>query len=350
MNRIALASLTLPILLATPSLAQEVSAILIFTEPAGVEYFVDGRRYTQPSSFLWPKGSKHVVHIANPILNRIGANNCDGAGETPLQYDANCSSRFGFSGWSTNAGTVSASAATTQIITADPAITFLKASFTVEYRVQIATMNQPGVTAPDLCALSGPLGPRPSGAPPGLVFVGGTCIPFATSLWLGAGDYPVQAMPFEGWIFRGWSLDGGVTTAAISLIKISGPTTIHPMFEPAKRVRLYTSPYELELRIDRTVVPTVDPRTQVPKYPMPGYFDWARGSTHILGAVSPQTSLDGKVWVFDKWSNGGGQDMVYNAGEELNVVTEFTANFVRGVAGSIMTAPQTLQSEGRRPR
>jgi uncharacterized protein (TIGR03437 family) len=150
-------------------------------------------------------------------------------------------------------------------------------------------------------------------------------------------------MPFEGWIFRGWSLDGGVTTAAINLVKISGPTTIHPMFEPAKRVRLYTSPYELQLRVDRTIVPTVDPRFQVPKYPMPGYFDWARGSTHILGAVSPQTSLDGKVWVFDKWSNGGGQDMVYNAGDELNVITDLTAQFVRGVAGSIMTAPQTLK-------
>jgi uncharacterized protein (TIGR03437 family) len=342
MNRHALAVLTF-LVLAASLRGQDVSNIQILTEPAGVEYLVDGQRYRQPTSFLWPKGSKHVVSIANAIVMSSGTPGCSGAETTPVQYDSSCSTRYGFSGWETNAGSLANSTSTTQIVTADPAVSFLKAKFSVEYRVSVATANQPSANATNLCGVIGPLGPRPSGAGPGIVYIGSTCIAFAQSLWLPAGEYPLQAVPFEGFVFRGWSFDGGVTTAFVTVLKITGPTTIHPMFEPGKRVRLYTEPYELQLRIDRTIIPTVDPRYLIPKYPVPGYFDWARGTSHILGAVSPQTSLDGKTWVFDKWSNGGGQDMVYNVGEVINVPEELTAKFVRGVSASIMTQPTTMR-------
>ena len=108
-----------------------------------------------------------------------------------------------------------------------------------------------------------------------------------------------------------------------------GPMVINPRFEPAKRVRLYTNPLGLRLRVDSTEVLTIDPAHFVVTYPIPGYFDWVGGSRHTLAGVSPQLDIDSRVWVFKNWSNDGGQNMIYSADNQTNVMTELTANFVR---------------------
>jgi uncharacterized protein (TIGR03437 family) len=346
MNRFAIACLITLASMLCSATAQEISSIRIFTEPAGVEYYVDGQRYTQPTSFLWPKGSKHVVVIANAISYRALSDGCKEAVTTEeasaVQYDPNCSTRYGFQGWETNVNPPFP--ATTHVITADPGVTYVKGVFEVQYRINIATYARPPLTGAEGCTANAPLGPRPTGAGPGIVFFAGECFPYAGSTWRPAGEYALQAIPYDGYIFRGWNREGTVGTAYLNSLKVTGPVTIQPIFEQAKRMHLYTSPVGLQLRIDRTIIPTIDPLHFVPKFPTPGYFDWARDSVHVLGAVSPQIDdSDGKAYVFDSWSNGGGQDMVYKVGDDVNVMTELTAKFVRGVAASVQTVPPGLK-------
>jgi uncharacterized protein (TIGR03437 family) len=348
MNRFAIACVTILTALVGSATAQEISSTRIFTEPAGVEFTVDGQRYTQATSFLWPKGSKHVVSISNAIAYRALSDGCKEAitteEQTAFQYDPNCSTRYGFSGWETNVH--APVSATTHVITADPGVTYVKGSFSVFYKVNVALHSQPVVGATQSCNLnvSAPLGPRPAGAGPGIAIIGGGCFAYSGAAWLPGGDYSLQAIPYDGFIFRGWNREGMVGTAYLNSLKVTGPVTIQPVFEQAKRMHLYTSPAGLQLRIDRTIIPTIDPAAFVPKFPMPGYFDWARDSVHILGAVSPQVNEeDGKAYVFDSWSNGGGQDMVYKVGDDVNVLQELTARFVRGVTAAVQTAPVGLK-------
>ena len=75
------------------------------------------------------------------------------------------------------------------------------------------------------------------------------------------------------------------------MIEVRGPMLINPRFEPAKRVRLYTNPAGLRLRVDSTEVLTVDPERFVLYYPIPGFFDWVgRVTAHDRRHVSSSRS------------------------------------------------------------
>ncbi|MGH9632813.1 MAG: InlB B-repeat-containing protein, partial [Bryobacteraceae bacterium] len=92
-------------------------------------------------------------------------------------------------------------------------------------------------------------------------------------------------------------------------------------------------------------VPTLDPASPHNIFPIPGHFDFAPRSKHVLGAPSPQTDRNGDVWVFDSWSNGGRQDMLYTTGEDTNVPETLTARFVRAKTISFLTVPAGLKLE-----
>ena len=138
-------------------------------------------------------------------------------------------------------------------------------------------------------------------------------------------------------------------TAQASSIDVRGPMVINPRFEPAKRVRLYTNPLGLRLRVDSTEVLTVDPDHFVVTYPIPGYFDWVGGSRHTLAGVSPQVDI---LTVFG-FSRTGVTEAVRTW--FIRPITkrmsspELTANFVRGVTVSFLTEPAGLKLniEGR---
>jgi uncharacterized protein (TIGR03437 family) len=160
----------------------------------------------------------------------------------------------------------------------------------------------------------------------------------------------LQAIPFDGFVFRGWTFDASPMSAAqATTIDVRGPMTINPRFEPAKRIRLYSNPRGLRLRADTTEFVSIDPEHFVITYPIPGYFDWLGGSRHVLAGVSPQVDIDNRTWVFKDWSNGGGQDMPITIDNQTNVPLELTANFVRGVHASFLTQPLGLKLniEGR---
>ena len=44
-----------------------------------------------------------------------------------------------------------------------------------------------------------------------------------------------------------------------------------------------------------------------------GDFDFADGSTHVIGAPSPQLDTSGHWWVFDSFSNGASANSIYTA-------------------------------------
>src|SRR5258708_5628007 len=106
----------LPMLpLSLGSLQAQTSAVStrIFPDPGGVRFFVDGQVYVQGQNFLWPAGSKHTIAVEHD----------------QLQYTH--LTRFTFTGWVDNTSLFNSSADSI-VVTADPAVTFIKATFNVE--------------------------------------------------------------------------------------------------------------------------------------------------------------------------------------------------------------------------
>ena len=337
---------------AMPLAGQDVVSVQVMTQPSGARYTVDGLQYIQPTAFLWPVGSKHVVSIVSPTYSQDpGGSVCETPTDSPLtQYDPACAKRYKFGGWETSLGTP-ATDGVSQVITADPKLTFVRANFALEYRVYVTFFERgTGGSSQSCNAKAQTLGPKPAADGAGVVFVGGQCLDSASYVWVQGGVVSLQAVPFDGFVFRGWTFDASQQdTAQASSIDVRGPMVIQAKFEPAKRVRLYTNPLGMRLRVDNTEVLTIDPERFVVTYPIPGYFDWVGGSRHTLAGVSPQGDVFNRVWVFKNWSNGGGQNVVYSADNQTNIVTELTANFVRGVAASFLTEPAGLRLniEGR---
>lgn len=306
----------------------QVSQVSIATEPAGVMYVVDGRTYYSASTFAWPKGSKHTLEMP---FRACGAVPEQGG----YQYDVSCQVRYSGPSWSNNLGPIAVTG-NPVVVTADPSITSIKLTATAEYRVTVALPVQGGpnvqpVKLPHHPCIGGPV----SGAP-GIACVAGACYDQAVELWLGGGPIELQAFANSGFAFDHWSASGTVLTSPHTTVTLNGPASITPRFRVAKRVRVMTDPPELKVLVDRQEVRTIgDPANYQGVCPLPGYFDFLPDSVHVFGALSPQMGETAYapvgVWMFDKWSNGGVQNMVYRAGTDVSVVDTLVAQFVRGV-------------------
>lgn len=323
----------------------------VMTEPSGGKFTVDGLEYIHPASFTWPAGSKHVIGIVSPTPSEALMGLGCGASEqsTVVQYDPSCRSRYAFAAWQSNGTPLPPGV--TQTITADSKVNLFKAMFGVEHKVDIAFFDRGGISSSQECALKAQtLGPKPASAGSGVAFVNGSCLDGTSHVWAPPGPLALQAVPFDGYIFRGWTFDGNPRDAAQgSTVDVRGPMLISPRFEPAKRVRLYTNPKGLRVRVDSTEVLTIDPDRYLLNYPIPGFFDWAGNSRHTIGGVSPQVDLENRTWVFKEWSNGFGQNATITVDNETNRPLELTGNFVRGVHVSFLTEPAGLKLnvEGR---
>src|SRR5258706_16142555 len=102
----------------TMQAASTVATTRVYTDPGSMSFLVDGQRFTGAATFLWPQGSKHTLDI------------------DPVQYDLNTKARFRFTGWADSTGLLSV-AGTHLVVTADPSITFYKASVTLQYAVSL---------------------------------------------------------------------------------------------------------------------------------------------------------------------------------------------------------------------
>ncbi|MBM3768194.1 MAG: hypothetical protein FJW32_22650 [Acidobacteria bacterium] len=324
----------LPFLGAAALMAQtEVSQTRIYTEPENINFWVDGQQYRGSASFFWPVGSKHVVW-------------------SEASYAIGLSTRYLFQNWADDKSLLAGQTGRTITITANPGFTSLKGTFLIEHKIDVhffstsGTLLPNGTTGEATCntTLGSPTG-LPSTAGPGVVYVNGQCYANSTSLWMPTNQrITLNAVPVPGFVFEGWAINGNPpnNTFARDYIVI-GPTTLSARFAPAKRVTFKSEPPGLKVSVDRTIIPTYSPETDLPTSAKPFELDFAEGSSHILGAPSPQQHPNtGHTWVFDSFSIGGGEGTVYKA-IGANIPETITARFVRGNNVSILTNPPNLR-------
>jgi uncharacterized protein (TIGR03437 family) len=315
--------------LALPICAQETQ-VSISVEPRGAPYQVDGVMYYAPTSFTWPAGSKHSLAMMTTCAGPV-TNACDTRYE-PLE-------------WAAVQGTqklVIEPKSAFAVVTADPRITAFVGTVKVAHLVRVSFFDAGGGTASPVDFPRTPcLGDRPGSGGPGIVCINGTCYRESVDLWLQEGDYTLNATPYNGFVFKSWYI-GTAAQPFVNTYTVRGPALLHARFEPAKRVVVTTDPPELSVLVDRAERPTGDFGSYVPPTCAGiGIFDFAEGSTHVFGAPSPQMDKNGTQWIFDKWSNGGGQNMVYTAGP-ANVTDTLIAKFIRGVRVNLMV-PEGLK-------
>lgn len=281
--------------------AQErLSTIRVNTEPNGMRFFVDEQPYRGPQAFSWPTGSKHTLRV-----DRV-----------QLPFDGQ---RMTLTGWTDSTGTLN-SGSESIVVTADPSISAFTARFDTEHRLQVLFYR---------CEQSRPESCRP----PGSVTVDGTRYDTDVDLWIRPqASVNLIASPGAGYVFAGWGQTGGYSRSFIYTHIMKGPATFTGIFAAAKRVTINTEPPELRVAPDGTPTPT------------PVTMEWAEGSRHTLGVVSPQTGPDrgDALWVFSQWSNGARENDAYIA-REANVPDSLTARFVPGVRASFVTEPGGLR-------
>ncbi len=342
MNRRLAMSVLAVLMIPAAVLAQATAGVHILTNAVGARFIVDGQIHTNAVTLIWPVGSKHILEV---FYRQDG-----------YQYADSERTRYLFGGWADNTGTLQAGGSTVLTVTADPAITSYRASFSVTHQVNIqfygpiVPVDQDGVVPPG-CAAPGDISPTQLRA--GIVIVAGTCLWNSTQVWMGEGTHSINAFPYPGWVFEGWIINGVGPSSFLSTFDIRAPLTLIARFSTAKRVRFLTDPPGLRLLIDRTPVPTSDTlpcsgfQTLPPTAPRGfaalcyGEFDWALKSSHVMGAISPQYDGTGKLLVFDRFSNGSGANSVY----EVTSLTPETivGRFVAGARVGFLTSPTGLK-------
>ncbi len=327
----------------TSATAQDIVSFRVSTSVPGPLFTVDGEVYGRPATFLWPRGSKHTVSIIARSMSAQGGNPaCPADASTATQYTPDCRTRYTFGGWETN-GSTAAGSAWTQSITADGSISSLVAQFSASHLISVSQFDGPfgGPTSGCMQKANRPFNTPAIGESIGIVLFGGQCFDYSGSLWMGAGETTLGVIPMAGYVYDGASYNGQ-SLGTTSKVTITGSATLHVRFVPAKRVRFFTDPPGLRVRIDRAELTTGDPSALNELPPFPGLFDFVPGSRHVIGAPSPQLS-GGKNWVFAEWSNGLKQDAVYTAGTETNSADVLTARFIQGVTATFLTEPRGLR-------
>ena len=291
-----------PFLLAAGLAAQTTSSIQIYTVPAGLQFYVDGQKFVSAATLLWPQGSKHSIRTDS------------------FQNGNQLSLAYGNPSMATN---LVAQVADWSAITADPALTWIQITFAASYAVNLNYFVCPAGMAPDSCGS------------PGTVYLNGTPFMQNGQQFVGAGStLTVQAIPNPGFVFAGWLAPIGVQSTsqafALSLL-VNGPITLFPIFQRARPISMSiaTSPVGLQVLLDRT------------PYYSPTTLEWGVNTTHQVGGISPQRDQQGKLWIFDSWSDGGAYSHAYTVPTGYSTIT-LTAKFVAGTQVTFLTNPPGL--------
>ena len=344
MNRLASLLLFAAVSAAVSYGQDVVSSFQVSTFPSGAMFTVDGTPYSSAAYFTWTAGSKHTLAFVANSGPAIQLNDPQGT-------------KYSFSGWKDSKGQLLATNDIVQVVTADPTITSYVASVNVLYRVQLKLqdpLSSPG--SPPTCGAPGSQASGSSRA--GVVYLSGTCYWADATVYLPAGLVSLNAFPYPGYVFDGWTSNIGVLDSSLRQFVLQSAIVLGARFSPAKRVRFLTSPANFSVLIDRTPIPTTSSipcataALQAPfltggpfsgQTPLClGEFDFANGSQHILSAPSPQSDDSGNVFVFDSWSIGGGQNTIYTA-NTTNIPDLITAKFVPGARVSFLTTPTVLK-------
>ncbi len=343
---LSLAALTALLFLAPAVNAQTVSATKVYTSIPNVRFKVDGLVYFGAASFLWPQGSKHIVEYF--------------VDETGVQYNPLLTSRYGFKSWTDSTGKINSDGRIIAV-TADPAISSYLANVAVEHQVLVrwfGTLPDPPPAvapsaSPNACGTPGDA--TPIEYRPGIVYIDTACYWATTRVWLEEGSHVLIAYPYPGFVFTGWDTGQPSGNSPAKAFNVTGPTTIYPRFAPALRVKFRTTPPGLHIRVDRAEIFTTDVEPCIPNNVMPpgapmgvnapcvGEFDFLPGSSHLLGAPSPQLDKFGASWILDSYSNGLKENEIYTVPSSGTEAITLVAKFVRGVNVSFLTQPSGLK-------
>lgn len=351
------------------SAQQTIVSTRISTSPEGARFYVDGQLYESATTFSWPVGSRHVLEF--PLTEGTGCNGFQGS--VDLNY------RYFFGGWQDSRSLLIPTCDNVQVITANANLTSLTAMLERHFRINFQILGNPQLNTelePVLCG--GAAGGGSAPGEPGSQFLAGIAwiepncyINGNQRIWLTENEYRLNAFPFPGYVFTGWSYSGRPPVPYLLNLRIAGPITLAAHFERGKRVKFLTDPPGLKVSIDRTETPTssVDRTIDNPTGPQPGAdacepdfrrlpvnappglsplcygeFDFIPGSSHLVGAPSPQVDRNGRAdWVFDGFSNGLGQNATFVADWDISTPTVVTARFVRGIRSTIRTEPAGLK-------
>lgn len=280
------------------------SAVQVSTMPDGASYSVDGQNYSHAMSAVWPAGSKHILSV-----------------DSGEQDGGPTKTRYSFKSWQYSGGVVPGG--NTVTVTADPAFTYYRAQFDLQYALSLIFFT---CSDPTNCMS------------PGAIYVNGKPVNSSQDIYLTAGSQVVlMAAPNPGWVFAGWNAGYGQSIqGTVDTVILNGPVSVYPIFRQAKKINLTTVPDGLELLADRTKVPT------------PTVLEWGWDTSHTLGAISPQMDNRGTWWAFQSWSDGGASTHAYQVAASLTADT-VTATFVPGASTLLATSPPglALKIDGR---
>ena len=281
-----------------------VNGVRIYTEPAGLNFTVDGQPFLDSVDLLWPATSKHTVVGQNQLLF--------GAPYAILRVTTNLSSED----------------VNGMPITADPALSWVKVEFAAAYAL---TLNLPDCAA-DVATC--PCGAR--------IDVNGVLYDRRTVLYFAAGAMvQVKAFPTDGYIFTGWGIvwQLGMPTQYDITFPMLGPLLLTAFAQPANTahadVNIVSVPPQLQVLLDRT------------PYTAPVDLQWGWGTVHAVGA-EPVQFVNGVRYVFDSWSDGGDINHDVQVPSQMGSMA-LTARFVPGVAVGFGTTPTglSLSVDGR---
>ncbi len=331
------------------------TGVTISTTGPGAQFSVDGAVYTSAQTFLWPAGSKHILDfLGGPLPSNIVL-------ATPSSYvqvTEDQKTIYSFTGWVENSGLLHPNSAPMLTVTADPSVTSITANVALLYLVRLNFGS--GAPAGVLPVCGGSPGGIPSNVyAPGEVYLGNECFWGPVNAYFPPGQLALNAFPFPGFVFTGWLNGPSSPNQYLSQINLTGPVTLYPTFEVAKRVRFLTSPPGWPVVVDHAQGPTLpNPNfqgacptgtalpVQAPANVAPmclGDFDFAPGSAHQVGAVSPQLDAHDRPWVFTGWSGTNNiQNGVYLADSNVSIRDTVTANYAQAVQVSFATAPAGL--------
>jgi len=297
---------------------QTTSSVRIYTNPVGLTFSVDGQGYTQPVTLLWPQGSKHVISAAS--VQYLGG------GISQAQY--------GLGSPLSNLGPI----LNLSNVTADPNLTFIELPFTINYGVTLSYFACPADLASTTKNCTQPPNCQPGKLceAPGFVLLNGQYFYANGQIYVGAGSQVVaEAHPNPGWTFAGWLPvpgSGNSSQAFQNTWTVNNPIILYPQFVQARSVAVTVQsvPAGLQMLVDRT------------PYFAPVQLEWALGSTHQLGVISPQYDLHGALWVFDSWSDNGAFSHTYTVPQTGSGAITVTANYTTGTLTTFQTTPAGL--------
>ncbi|MCL5742814.1 MAG: hypothetical protein M1541_02630, partial [Acidobacteria bacterium] len=273
----------------------------IYTDVPGVYFYIDGQVFTGPVTALWPAGSKHTLRA---VL---------------MQESIRVGARYSFGSWTDSTGLLN-DPHDTAVVTADPSISYFKANFTILYAVSVSFFQ---------CTDAVPC------ASPGTVYVNDQVLTQSAEVYVQAGSsVSLRATPNPGYVFAGWlPMQASASQAFVISLPVNEPLFITARFQPARRIRIESSPPGLKVAPDRLPMNS------------PALLDWGWDTTHTLSVVSPQNDSQGGVWVFQSWSDGGAAThaLTVPSAEGNSTPLTLTANFVPAARVTFLTSPPGLK-------